>query len=146
MLNWADIIRFTKHGNPTAPFRVLKSDDEWRELLEDEVYRITRLKGTERAHSSDLCTLFEPGLYACACCNTDLFDATEKFDSGTGWPSFTQPIKIEHVGYHKDTRYGMIRVEAICNICDGHLGHIFPDGPPPSGLRYCINALALVKK
>ena len=145
MLNWTDIIRYTKHENPTPPFKVKKTDDEWRQLLNHDVYRITRLKGTERAHSSDLCTLFEPGLYACACCNTELFDATQKFDSGTGWPSFTQPTKIEHVGYHKDTSYGMIRVEAICNICDAHLGHIFPDGPAPSGLRYCVNALSLVK-
>ena len=145
MLKWTDIIRFTKYGNPTPPLKVEKTDDEWRQLLKVDVYKITRLKGTEIAHSSDLCTLFEPGLYACACCNTELFDATQKFDSGTGWPSFTQPTKIEHVGYHKDTSYGMIRVEAICNICDAHLGHIFPDGPAPSGLRYCINALSLVK-
>lgn len=145
MLNWAAIIHFTNKGNPNPPFKVKKTDNEWRGLLSEEVYRITRLKGTERAHSSDLCTLFEPGIYACACCKTALFDATEKFDSGTGWPSFTQPINVEHVGYLKDTSHGMIRVETICNICDAHLGHVFPDGPEPSGLRFCINAVALEK-
>lgn len=145
MLNWNDIIRFANHGNPTPSKRVEKTDAEWREILSEEEYQITRKKGTERAHSSDLCTLFEPGEYACVCCNTLLFDSAEKFDSGTGWPSFTQPIDINNVAYNKDTSYGMFRVETTCNVCDAHLGHVFPDGPEPSGLRYCINALALRK-
>lgn len=145
MIKWNDIIKFTNHGNPTPPQRVEKSIEEWQQLLSAEEFRVTRLKGTERAHSSDMCSLFEPGLYACKCCNTPLFDATEKFNSGTGWPSFTQPYNIDHVAYHKDTSYGMIRVETLCNICDAHLGHVFPDGPEPSGLRYCINAVSLQK-
>ena len=122
-----------------------KTDEEWKQILTDEEYRVTRQKGTERAHSSELCSLFEPGKYACKCCNTPLFNSAEKFDSGTGWPSFTQPIEIEHVAYTKDTSFGMVRVETTCNICDAHLGHVFPDGPSPGGLRYCINAVALQK-
>lgn len=145
MLNWNDITKFTNNGNPKPPRRVEKTEDEWRELLTSEEYHVTRERGTERAFSSDLCSLFEPGKYACKCCKTLLFDSGEKFESGTGWPSFTQPIAVENIAYHKDTSFGMIRVETLCNICDAHLGHIFPDGPAPSGLRYCINALALEK-
>lgn len=145
MLNWNDVIKFANHGSPTPPNRVEKTDQEWKALLSPEVYFVTRQKGTERAHSSEMCNLFEPGKYACACCGTLLFDSGEKFQSGTGWPSFTQPIEVENVAYHKDESYGMIRVETICNVCDAHLGHVFPDGPAPSGLRYCINALSLKK-
>lgn len=145
MLKWIDILKYSNSGNPTPPRRVEKTAAEWQDELSAEVYRITRLKGTERAHSSDLCSLFEPGLYACACCGTELFDAEGKFDSGTGWPSFTQPVQPDVVAYHKDRGLGMYRIEATCNVCDAHLGHVFQDGPPPSGLRYCINALALNK-
>ena len=145
MINWADIIHNTQKGNLAPERRVEKTEAEWKEILSPEVFQITRLKGTERAHSSDMCSLFEPGLYACACCGTLLFDANEKFESGTGWPSFTQPIKLNRVAYEKDTSYGMIRVEALCSTCDAHLGHVFPDGPEPSGLRYCVNALSLEK-
>jgi len=145
MLKWMDIIRFANKGNPVPPQRVEKSEEDWRILLSPEAYRVTRNKGTERAHSSDMCSLFEPGKYACTCCKTPLFDASEKFESGSGWPSFTQPIDVSHVAYHKDWSYGMRRIETICNVCDAHLGHVFPDGPTPSGLRYCINAVALDK-
>jgi len=145
MLNWNDLIRFANGSNPQPPKKVVKSEDEWRELLSEDEFIITRKKGTERAHSSEMCTAFEPGKYACKCCQTPLFDSGEKFNSGTGWPSFTQPIDENHVAYTKDTSYGMIRIEATCNVCDAHLGHVFPDGPAPSGLRYCINALSLEK-
>ncbi|WP_289030962.1 peptide-methionine (R)-S-oxide reductase MsrB [uncultured Algoriphagus sp.] len=145
MLKWNDIIRFTVNGNPTPPKRVEKSLQEWKKMVTPEEFEITRLKGTERAHSSDMCGLFEPGKYACKCCKTPLFDASVKFESGTGWPSFTQPSEENVVAYHKDTSFGMIRVEVLCNVCDSHLGHIFPDGPEPSGLRYCVNALSLEK-
>ncbi|MBO9585428.1 MAG: peptide-methionine (R)-S-oxide reductase MsrB [Flavobacterium sp.] len=145
MIKWADVIHFTNKGNPTPDKRVEKTEEEWKQLLTPEEFQVTRLKGTERSFSSEMCSLFEPGIYECKCCGTLLFDASEKFESGTGWPSFTQPVKENAVGYHADRSHGMIRVEVTCNVCDSHLGHIFPDGPPPSGLRYCINALSLTK-
>lgn len=144
-LKWIDVLKFANNGNPVAERRVEKSDEEWKGILTAEQFRITRLKGTERAHSSDLCNLFEPGKYVCVCCDTPLFDSEEKFESGTGWPSFTQPVKENAIAYHKDKGFGMYRIETVCNTCDAHLGHVFQDGPPPSGLRYCINALALKK-
>lgn len=139
------MLDFADKGNPLSDVKIKKSQAEWQALLSPEVFQITRLKGTERPHSSALCSLFSPGIYNCACCQTALFDSSEKFESGTGWPSFTQPIKTNAVAYHTDKSYGMRRVEALCNSCDAHLGHVFPDGPAPSGLRFCINALALVK-
>ncbi|MDP5201626.1 peptide-methionine (R)-S-oxide reductase MsrB [Flavobacterium sp. DG2-3] len=145
MIKWADVIHFTNKGNPTPDKKVEKTEGEWKQLLTPEEFQVTRLKGTERSFSSEMCSLFEPGIYECKCCGTLLFDASEKFESGTGWPSFTQPVKENAVGYHADKSHGMIRVEVTCNVCDSHLGHIFPDGPPPSGLRYCINALSLSK-
>ncbi len=146
MFTWIDILRFANNGNPTPLKRVEKTDEEWMAMLTPEQYRITRTKGTERPHSSEMCHKFEPGQYYCVCCGTLLFDAEEKFDSGTGWPSFTQPASPEAIAYHKDRGYGMYRIETVCNTCDAHLGHVFQDGPPPSGLRYCINAEALVKE
>ncbi len=145
MLKWSDVLRFTKEGNPEPDRRVEFSESDWRARLTPEQYRITRQKGTERAFSSEMCSLFEPGLYACVCCDTLLFDSEEKFESGTGWPSFTQPVRPNTVAYVADNSYGMRRVETTCNTCDAHLGHVFPDGPRPSGLRYCINAVALTK-
>ncbi|UTW63122.1 peptide-methionine (R)-S-oxide reductase MsrB [bacterium SCSIO 12741] len=145
MLNWNDIIHTATKGNPSPPHRVEKSDEEWRAQLTEEEFYVTRQKGTERAHSSDMCNFFEPGKYACKCCDTPLFDSEEKFQSGTGWPSFTQPLDPSHVAHHKDVSFGMVRVEVTCNVCDAHLGHVFPDGPEPSGLRYCINAVSLNK-
>ena len=145
MLKWIDIIKFTKNGNPEPDRKILKTDAEWESLLTPEQYHITRNKGTERAHCSEMCSRFDPGIYACVCCDTMLFDASEKFESGTGWPSFTQPIRENAVAYHKDQLSGMSRVETTCNTCDAHLGHVFPDGPSPGGLRYCMNAIALKK-
>ena len=145
MLKWIDVIKFANQGNPIPDRRVEKSREEWQALLSPEQFQITRLKGTERPHSSDMCYLIEPGAYNCICCDTPLFDSTEKFESGTGWPSFTQPVKENAVAYHKDESHGMTRIEVLCNTCDAHLGHAFPDGPPPSGLRYCVNALSLKK-
>ena len=145
MLKWIDVIKFANKGNPEPDRKVVKTEAEWKAQLTDEEYRVTRLKGTERAFSSEMCSLFEPGLYQCVCCDTLLFDASEKFESGTGWPSFTQPVKENAIAYIEDRSYGMRRIETVCNTCDAHLGHVFPDGPAPSGLRYCINAVAMKK-
>ncbi|GMN06095.1 peptide-methionine (R)-S-oxide reductase MsrB [Croceitalea sp. MTPC5] len=140
MLTWKDIIGFSVKGNPEPDRRVERTDAEWREILTAEQFRITRKKGTERPHSGELCSIYDAGKYNCVCCDTPLFDSTIKFESGTGWPSFTQPIKENAIKYEKDSSFGMVRVEVMCNTCDAHLGHVFPDGPEPSGLRYCINS------
>ncbi len=140
MLRWKDIIRFSAKGNPEPDKRVVKTETEWREMLTPDQFRITRAKGTEAPHSGVLCSSHEAGKYNCICCDSPLFDSTIKFESGTGWPSFTQPIVANAIKYDKDVSFGMIRVEVMCNTCDAHLGHVFPDGPEPSGLRYCINS------
>jgi methionine-R-sulfoxide reductase len=145
MLKWNDILAIAKRGNPPPARRVERTDAEWRAQLTPEQFHVTRQHGTERAFSSEMCSLFEPGRYACVCCNTLLFDSAEKFESGTGWPSFTQPLDPSVIAYHADNSYGMVRIETTCNTCDAHLGHVFPDGPPPSGLRYCMNAVALAR-
>jgi len=143
MLKWDDVIKLANEGNPVAEKRVEKTEQEWRQQLTPEQFRITRQKGTEMAYSSQMCAVSEPGLYACACCGSLLFDAEKKFESGSGWPSFTQPIDDHAIAYHQDGSYGMNRIETTCHCCDAHLGHVFPDGPEPSGLRYCMNAVAL---
>lgn len=145
MLNWQDVVARATGGNPAPPRRVNKTEAEWRDQLSEEQFYVTRQKGTERPFSSDMCSLFQPGRYACACCGTEMFDSATMFESGTGWPSFTEPLDETAVAYHGDNSHGMIRIEALCNVCDAHLGHVFPDGPPPSGLRFCINALSLEK-
>ncbi len=132
-------------GNLAPERRVEKSEAEWRRSLTPDQYRITREHGTERPWSGAYCEAHEPGLYACVCCGTELFDSRQKFDSGTGWPSFALPVAENAIQYHVDNSYGMKRVEVCCNVCDAHLGHVFPDGPPPTGLRYCINSAALIK-
>lgn len=142
-INWQDVLREAKAGSPEPPRRVEKTNEEWRGLLPPDIFRITRQKGTERAFSGAFCAAHDPGMYACVCCNEPLFDSSEKFDSGTGWPSFTEPVKDNVVHYEMDHSHGMIRVEVLCNVCDAHLGHVFPDGPPPSGLRFCINSASL---
>lgn len=139
-LNWGDVIRFATHGNPSPDKRVVKTEEEWKVTLTPEQFRITRLKGTERPDSGAFCHAHDAGMYKCICCDNELFDSSIKFNSGTGWPSFTQPIRENAIKYVKDGSFGMIRVEVMCNNCDGHLGHVFPDGPAPSGLRYCINS------
>lgn len=145
MITWNDILSFSQHKNPDPDRKVMKSTEEWKSILDSETYHVTRLKGTERAFSSEMCSKFEPGTYACACCDSVLFDGDQKFESGTGWPSFTQPAKENAIAYHLDRSFGMTRVETVCNVCDAHLGHVFPDGPAPSGLRYCMNAVSLKK-
>lgn len=146
ILTWSRIVEFATTGNPKPARIVEKTESEWRAQLTPEQFYVTRQHGTERAFSSELCSRFEPGIYACVCCSTLLFDSAEKFDSGTGWPSFTQPIDPSAVAYNLDVSHGMQRIEAVCNTCRAHLGHVFPDGPAPSRLRYCMNAVALKKQ
>ena len=143
MLNWKNVLDYARNGSPAPDRKVQKSDAQWREQLTPDAYAVTRQTGTERPFSSEMCSLFKPGIYQCVCCETVLFDASGKFESGTGWPSFTQPVADNVIAYHVDDSHGMTRVEAVCNVCDAHLGHVFPDGPPPTGLRFCMNAVAL---
>lgn len=145
MLTWQDVMRFAREGTPLPDQRVEKSEDAWRRQLTPDQYRVTRQAATERPFSDPACGLLEPGRYHCVCCDALLFDAGKKFDSGTGWPSFSQPAAANAIAYRLDESHGMQRVETVCNQCDAHLGHVFPDGPPPSGLRYCMNAVALRK-
>ena len=143
MINWNDIIIYVNQGNPKPEKRIERSEQEWQEMLSPEQYRITRRKGTEMAFTGEYCHAHEAGKYQCVCCNSPLFDSSIKFDSKSGWPSFTEPIAENAIKYEKDTSFGMFRVEVMCNVCDAHLGHVFPDGPPPSGLRYCINSASI---
>ena len=140
METWKAVMGYVINGNPDPNRRVEKSEEEWKSLLTEEQFRITRNKGTENPHSGELCSIHEAGFYRCVCCNELLFNSSIKYESGTGWPSFSQPYQSNAIKYHKDISFGMIRVEVMCNVCDGHLGHVFPDGPEPSGLRYCINS------
>lgn len=146
MLNWDDILNFAKKGTPPPANKVIKTNEEWQNVLTDEQYKITRLKGTERPGSGAFCESYEEGIYSCICCNTELFDSTIKYSSGTGWPSFTQPIEKNAIKYIGDYSFGMQRIEILCNTCDAHLGHVFPDGPAPSGLRYCVNSISIQLK
>jgi peptide-methionine (R)-S-oxide reductase len=142
-MKWLDVLKYAREGSPAPDKRVEKSDEEWKNQLSADEYYITRQKGTERAFSGQYCEAHEPGLYACRCCGTLLFNSAEKFESGSGWPSFTIPVKDNVIKYEKDTTFGMTRVEVMCNVCDCHLGHVFPDGPPPTGLRFCINSASI---
>ena len=123
-------------------FSVVKSDDEWRKILSPQAYEVLRKHGTERAGSSPLDHEKRQGIFACAGCAQDLFSSRDKFDSGTGWPSFTRPID-NAVGTSEDRTYFMVRTEVHCSRCGGHLGHVFNDGPKPTGLRYCMNGVAM---
>jgi len=128
---------------PSRPDVVQKNDAQWLALLTPEEYRILRQKGTERAFTGKYWNLKDAGTYHCAACGLELFSSEHKFRSGTGWPSYTQPLAADRVGEAVDGALGMRRTEILCNRCGGHLGHIFPDGPPPTGLRYCVNGNAL---
>ncbi len=133
----------TKGGGLPMNERVHKSDAEWRELLTAEQFRVTRKKATERAFHNDYWDNHEDGVYKCVCCGLPLFDSKTKFESGTGWPSFYEPIAESSVTEVADNSWFMHRTEVVCSCCDAHLGHVFPDGPKPTGLRYCMNSAAL---
>jgi peptide-methionine (R)-S-oxide reductase len=131
------------HAEIGGGYAVVHSDAEWRQLLSSEQYRVLRQQGTESPFHNAYWDNHATGTYVCAGCGTPLFSSKEKFESGTGWPSFTAPMKPTVVAISRDTSYGMVREEVHCAVCGGHLGHIFDDGPAPTGLRYCINSAAL---
>lgn len=130
----------TKHKGNKMPDKIIKTDEVWKKELTPEQYRILREKGTERAFTGKYWNNFEYGTYVCAGCGTPLFESDTKFESGCGWPSYFEPIDSSRIIYREDKSYGMIRTEVLCAKCGGHLGHVFDDGPPPTGLRYCINS------
>ncbi len=123
--------------------KIVRTDDEWREQLTPEQFEVTRNKGTERAYTGKYTETKDPGMYRCVCCGSELFRSEAKFDSGSGWPSFTEAVDPKKVRFEEDFRHGMHRVEVVCRQCDAHLGHVFPDGPGPDRQRYCINSCAL---
>ncbi len=123
--------------------KIQKTEDEWKKELTPEQYKVCRMKGTEPPFTGKYYNSKEKGVYKCAACGNELFDSETKFDSGTGWPSFFRPISEEQVETEEDRSYGMRRTEVMCNACGAHLGHLFPDGPRPTGLRYCINSVSL---
>ncbi len=140
------IVQFADDGTRLSAKSLAKlhhTNQEWKKLLTPAQYEVTRRAATEFAYSSDLHNLHTPGLYRCACCENALFDSATKFDSGTGWPSFWAPIASENIYKKADTTYGVVRQEVKCTLCDAHLGHVFTDGPQPTGLRYCMNSAAL---
>lgn len=123
--------------------RLRLSEEEWRQRLTPEQFEVTRRGGTERAFTGKYNDCKDPGVYRCVCCDAPLYDSETKYDSGSGWPSFWQPVSEDAVRYEEDRSLGMRRTEVLCARCDAHLGHVFPDGPPPTGIRHCINSVAL---
>ena len=145
MLRWKDILYYAKYSNPEPPRRVEKSEAAWQAALTPVQFRVLREQATESPYRNAYCRSYEPGVYACAGCGSRLFDSATKYHAMSGWPSFTQPLAKNAVRYAFDESHHMQRIEACCNVCGGHLGHVFPDGPAPSGVRYCLNSASLVR-
>ncbi|MFL6262402.1 MAG: peptide-methionine (R)-S-oxide reductase MsrB [Thermoanaerobaculia bacterium] len=130
-------------GSHAVIEKIVKTDDEWKKILTPEQYNVLRHEGTERAFTSPLNNVHEKGVFVCAACGLTLYSSDQKFDSGTGWPSFWAPIDPSHITTKTDRSFFQVRTEVLCARCGGHLGHVFPDGPPPTGLRYCMNGVAM---
>jgi len=143
MLYWRDILTYARYANPEPPRRVVLTEAEWQQRLTPAQYQVLRQHATEPPYRNAYCRSYEPGVYACAGCGNRLFDAATKYHGMSGWPSFTQPVAKSALGYYIDESHQMQRIEVRCSVCGGHLGHVFPDGPAPSGLRYCINSTGL---
>ncbi len=140
------IVKFSDSGTRqdavTVP-KVVKSDDEWQKQLSPDSYEVARQAGTERPGTGELLNVHDKGVFRCICCDNALYSSDTKFESGTGWPSFWAPIAEENVTKVEDSTFGMVRIAVSCTLCDAHLGHVFDDGPPPTGLRYCMNSVAM---
>ncbi|GAB3587471.1 peptide-methionine (R)-S-oxide reductase [Hymenobacter daeguensis] len=144
MLRWKDVLIYARYGNPEPPRRVRRSPAEWAQQLTPPQYQVLREAATEPPYRNAYCRAYKPGRYVCAGCGSLLFEAQEKYHAISGWPSFRQPASRAAISYFFDESHHMQRIEARCNVCAGHLGHVFADGPAPAGLRYCINSAGMV--
>lgn len=143
MLRWKDILYYAKYSNPEPYRRVERTEEEWRQQLTPAQYHVMREKGTEPPYRNAYCRSYEPGVYVCVGCGSQLFNSKEKYHAISGWPSFTQPMTKGAFRYAFDDSHNMQRIEVLCSVCDSHLGHVFPDGPEPGGLRFCINSVSM---
>lgn len=143
MFRWIDVLTYARYGNPEPAHFLHLTEAQWQQRLSPAQYAVLRTKTTESPYRNAYCRSYEPGRYHCAGCHALLFDSATKYHAISGWPSFTQPATRAAIRYYFDDSHHMQRIEAVCNGCGGHLGHVFPDGPAPAGLRYCINSVSL---